>query len=604
MAIDHVRRQATLAEIDAWESLPAMALESLARGGDAPFLWDKPDRGGEFVSHSFAEIRRDVIALAHGLIGLGLKPGERVVLVSENRPEWLVADIAILLAGGITVPAYVTNTEADHTHVLEDSDAVGVIVTKGQIGACALNAASKRSDIRFLISLDREDSSARGHALGDLLDANRNHTDAPETLAAIKRDDLATLIYTSGTGGAPKGVMLSHRALFANAKSAADLIYELDGVSDLRDEVFLSFLPLSHAYERTAGHFFPLAVGSQVYYAESTEKLAKNLTEAKPTIMTAVPRLYESLHARITQGLKKESDLKQKLFSRAVTLGIKRIETGGLSMMERIEDATLDSLVRAKVRERFGGRLKALVSGGAPLNHDIGLFFSSLGLCLLQGYGQTEAGPVVSCNRPDSINLKTVGPALIDVEIKIADDGEILVRGPLLMEGYWKRADDSAEALQNGWLHTGDVGAFDSENRLMITDRKKDLIVNAGGDNIAPQRVEGILALEEEIEQAMVFGDKRPNLVALIVPGEDFCRTWAADHGVDQAGLLQDAAFRSDVQAAVDRANEKMSRIERVRRWAFADEAFTTDNGLMTATMKIRRKFITAHYLERLEALY
>ena len=398
--------------------------------------------------------------------------------------------------------------------------------------------------------------------------------------------------------------MLSHRALFANAKSAADLIYELDGVSDLRDEVFLSFLPLSHAYERTAGHFFPLAVGAQVYYAESTDKLAKNLTEARPTIMTAVPRLYESLHARITQSLKKESDLKRKLFNRAVALGVKRIETGSLSMMERIEDATLDSLVRSKVRERFGGRLKALVSGGAPLNYDIGMFFSSLGLCLLQGYGQTEAGPVVTCNRPASINLNTVGPALIDVELKIADDGEILVRGPLLMEGYWKRADDTAEALKDGWLHTGDVGAFDAEGRLMITDRKKDLIVNAGGDNIAPQRVEGILALEEEIEQAMVFGDKRPNLVALIVPGEEFCRAWAASHGVDQASLLQDAAFRSDVQAAVDRANKKMSRIERVRRWAFADEAFTTDNGLMTATMKIRRKFITAHYLDRLEALY
>lgn len=604
MAIEHARRQATLAEIDGWENLPAMALDTLARGGDAPFLWDKPECGGEFISHSFAEIRKDVIALSHALIGLGLKPGERVVLVSENRSEWLIADIAILLAGGITVPAYVTNTEADHSHVLKDSNAIGVIVTKGQVGACALNAAAERPDILFSISLDRVDSSARVHAYSDLLEANRENMDLPDTLAAIKRDDLATLIYTSGTGGAPKGVMLSHRALLANAKSAADLIYELDGVSDLRDEVFLSFLPLSHAYERTAGHFFPLAVGSQVYYAESTDKLAKNLTEARPTIMTAVPRLYESLHARIIQGLKKESDLKRKLFNRAVALGVKRIETGGLSMMERIEDSTLDSLVRSKVRERFGGRLKALVSGGAPLNYDIGMFFSSLGLCLLQGYGQTEAGPVVTCNRPASINLNTVGPALIDVEIKIADDGEILVRGPLLMEGYWQRADDTAEALKDGWLHTGDVGAFDAENCLMITDRKKDLIVNAGGDNIAPQRVEGILALEEEIEQAMVFGDKRPNLVALIVPGEEFCRAWASSHGVDQSSLLQDAAFRSDLQAAVDRANERMSRIERVRRWTFANEAFTTDNGLMTATMKIRRKYITAHYLDRLEALY
>lgn len=601
MALSAADKAAALARYDHWQSLPAMALEMLAEGGDAPFLWRKDKGADAYVSMSHSEVRKKIITLAHGLIALGLKPGDRVLLASENRPEWLIADVAIMAAGGVTAPAYTTNSEADHAHLMTDSGAVGAVVSGGKVAETAL-AAAKSAGARFTVSLD--DDAGADQSFNALVASHGDQTEPPATLADIGRDDLSSLIYTSGTGGAPKGVMLSHKAIFTNCKSALDLVFDLEDIDDPREEAFLSFLPLSHAYERTCGQFFPLSAGCQVYYAESIDRLAKNLTEARPTIMTAVPRLYESLHSRIVQGLKKESSLKQRFFQRAVELGAKKIETGGLGLFESVENGVLDKLVRTKVQERFGGRLKALISGGAPLNYDIGMFFAALGLRLLQGYGQTEAAPVVACNRPDSIDLSTVGPRLLGVDIKLAEDGEILVAGDLLMDGYWGRPEETAETIRDGWLYTGDVGEFDSAGRLKITDRKKDLIVNAGGDNISPQRVEGILAVEEEIEQAMVYGDKRPHLAALISPNEDFAKAWAAENGADPAALQDNEDFRAAIRAAIDRANEGLSSIERIRRFMLADAPFTTENGLLTPTMKIRRRYIMEQYGDRLDALY
>mgnify|MGYP002628615214 CR=1 FL=1 len=599
MALPLSERETLLARYDVWPSLPAMALEMLEAGGDRPLLWHKPTRAGDYAPISHAEIRRQIVALAHKLIALGLKPGERVLLASENRPEWLVADVAVMLAGGVTVPAYTTNSVADHAHVLSDSGAVGAIVSGGKVAAPALKAA-QAANVRFTLGFDSDsgaDISFEEAVAGDA-------TAPPSTLDALTRNDLSSLIYTSGTGGAPKGVMLSHRAIFTNCKSAMDLVFDLQEVDDPKQEAFLSFLPLSHAYERTAGQFFPLSAGCQIYYAEGIDRLAKNLTEARPTIMTAVPRLYESLYARILQGLKKEADYKQRMFHRALALGRKRIESGSLGLFETIENATLDLLVRSKVRDRFGGRLKALISGGAPLNYEVGIFFSALGLRVLQGYGQTEAAPVISCNRPGIVDLRTVGPKLLGVEIKLAEDGEILVRGDMLMDGYWGQPEDTAGTIVDGWLHTGDVGVFDAQDRLMITDRKKDLIVNAGGDNVAPQKVEGVLALSEAIEHAMVYGDRQPHLVALINPDPAFAEAWARDHGVEVEALRDNAEFRAVLQKAVDEANAKLATYERVRRFAIADERFTTANGQLTPTMKIRRRFIIEAYKDRLEALY
>jgi long-chain acyl-CoA synthetase len=362
----------------------------------------------------------------------------------------------------------------------------------------------------------------------------------------------------------------------------------------LGDEVFLSFLPLSHSYEHTAGQFFPVSIGAQIYYAERIETLGADMIEARPTLMTAVPRLYESLHQRITRGLAREGGLKERLFTLALALGVRTYEgRDPLSPWEKVVNGVLDVLVRRKLRARFGGRLKALISGGAPLNYQIGLFFTALGLRLLQGYGQTESAPVISCNPAGDNRIATVGPALKGVTVKIADDGEILVQGELVMQGYWDDAKATAEAIQDGWLYTGDIGEMDEDGYIRITDRKKDIIVNSGGDNISPQRIEGLLTLEPEIAQAMVYGDKRPHLVALIVPEEELA---AVPRGMGNV--------RRAVARAMDCVNEKLGLVEQVRHFVLADESFTVENGLMTPTMKIRRHKIHEIYGAALEALY
>jgi long-chain acyl-CoA synthetase len=371
--------------------------------------------------------------------------------------------------------------------------------------------------------------------------------------------------------------------------------------------VFLSFLPLSHAYEHTGGVFFPMALGAQVYYSQGVDHLGRELTQVRPTIMTAVPRLYEALLQRISREMSRQGNFRQRLFDKAVELGRKRYEQGGrLGPVEAIMNRGLDRLVRAKVQARFGGRLKGLVSGGAPLNVDVGLFFHALGIGIYQGYGQTENSPVATVNRPGKVKMHTVGPPLKNTEVRIAEDGEILIKGELVMKGYWNDPEATANALRDGWLHTGDIGRMDEDGYLIITDRKKDIIVNSGGDNIAPAWIEGLLGLEPEIGQTMVYGDRRPYLVALIVPDPEFTRSWAQRHGKpnDLSVLGEDPDFRKAIAAGVDRVNRNLSQIERVRRFAVADEPFTIENEQLTPTMKIRRHAILTRYRDRLNALY
>jgi long-chain acyl-CoA synthetase len=400
--------------------------------------------------------------------------------------------------------------------------------------------------------------------------------------------------------------MLSHGAILCNCMGAEDVISCLPNYTE-SGEVFLSFLPLSHSYEHMAGQFFPMSIGAEIYYAESLEKLVANIAEVRPTIMTAVPRLYEMIHGRIQRGLESQSDLKRKLFHKAVELGRKKYEhPGTLTLGEKLLDMLLDRLVRVKVAQRFGGRLKAFVSGGAPLNYDVGVFFVSLGVRLLQGYGQTESAPVIAVNRCESNKIETVGPPMKEVEVRIAEDGEILARGELLMNGYWNNPRATAETIVDGWLHTGDIGVFDDGGYLMITDRKKDIIVNSGGDNISPQRVEGMLTVEPEIGQAMVYGDRRPHLVALIVPYEDFVLAWGKDHegAADIESLVTDKDFIKAIDDAVRRVSAKLTAPERVRRFVLVAEGFTIDNEMLTPSLKIRRHVIKEKYGEALDTLY
>jgi long-chain acyl-CoA synthetase len=581
-------------QLEHFPNLVTMFLTRAREKRDRPFLWKKVE--GNWQSITYAEAARQVAALADSLKRMGLKPGDRVMLVSENRPEWLIADLGIMAAGCITVPTYTTNTTRDHQHILANSEASAVIVSTQKLARALVPAVLFASDCKHIISIDeiitgQSPDVATFHHWKDLIAGGSDIGALEQRMAEVKRVDLACIIYTSGTGGAPRGVMQHHGMILQNVEGCIDIIANDFGWDD---EIFLSFLPASHAYEHSGGQHFPIALGGQIYYAESLEKLAANIEEVRPTIMVVVPRLFEMLRARIIKQVDKDGGLPAYLMNRAMTIEGRRY-AGKPVPWDRPMDGILSLTLRRKVRRKFGGRMKAMVSGGAPLNPDVGLFFQAMGLPMLQGYGQTESGPVISCNRPSAgIRMDTVGPPLLNTDVRIATDGEIMVRGEGVMKGYWRNPDESARVLQDGWLATGDVGHLDDQGRIVITDRKKDLIVNDKGDNVSPQRVEGMLTLQPEILQAMVYGDRQPHLVALLVPDPEEMKRFEGD----EAGMAK------ALSKAVDRVNAELSVIEKVRRFILADEPFSVENDQLTPSMKIRRHIIRKVYGERLDALY
>ncbi|GGB18607.1 AMP-dependent synthetase [Sphingomonas metalli] len=590
--------------LEHFPNLVTMFFTRAREKGDAPFLWAKRD--GAWQATSWAEAARQVASLAAGLRAVGMKRGDRVMLVSENRPEWCISDLAIMAAGCVTVPTYVTNTERDHLHILENSGACGIIVSSAKLAKVLMPAVLHSNQGQTVIGIDEMRAPTAGldfHRWQDLID---RHPTPPETIAAeanFRREDLACIIYTSGTGGAPRGVMQHHGAILHNVNGCCTVISEDFGWDD---EVFLSFLPLSHAYEHTGGQHFPIGLGGQIYYAEGLEKLAANIEEVRPTIMVVVPRLFEVLRTRISKTIDKQGGLAATLMAQALRVGARHYD-GNLRLIDRPAQLLVNTLFKPKIGRKFGGRLKAMVSGGAPLNPEIGIFFQSLGLTFLQGYGQTEAAPVISCNRPSAgLKMDTVGPPLANTEVRIADDGEILVRGELVMHGYWRNEAETARVLKDGWLHTGDIGEIDPAGRIRITDRKKDLIINDKGDNVAPQKIEGMLTLQPEIGQAMLFGDRKPYMVALLVPDADWTQEWCARGGgrCDFARLAENADYRAALMAAVERVNRDLSVTERIRRFILADEPFAIENEQLTPSLKIRRHVIRGVYGERLDALY
>jgi long-chain acyl-CoA synthetase len=593
-------------EFETFPNLVTMFFTRAREQSAQPFLWHKAPTG--WASQSWGEVAAKVAAMAAALKKLGLVPGDRVMLVSENRPEWCIADLAIMAAGCVTVPTYTTNTERDHAHIVENSGARAVIVSTAKLARNVLPAVMRSTAARIVIGIEDIRVGQSGdvaiHDFGKLI-ANETPDIAAISAGAMamKRDDLACIIYTSGTGGAPRGVRQHHGAILHNVAGCIDVIATDFGWDN---EVFLSFLPLSHAYEHSAGQFFPIGLGGQIYYAEGLEKLASNMEETRPTLMVVVPRLFEVLRARMIKTVEKEGKLAQGLLKRALALGAKDL-SGGISLWDKPMNLFINKTLRPKVQAKFGGRIKALVSGGAPLNPDIGIFFHGLGLTLLQGYGQTESAPIISCNRLNPpLKMETVGPPLKGVEVKIAEDGEILVRGELVMHGYWRNEAETARVLIDGWLHTGDIGHIDKAGRIVITDRKKDLIVNDKGDNVAPQKIEGMLTLQPEIIQAMVIGDKRPHLVGLVVPDPEWLTDWAIanDEKPDFKELCDNPAVQRAVMAAVDRVNKDVSTTEKVRRAILTDQAFTIENEQLTPSLKIRRYKIKEVYGERLDALY
>ena len=574
-------------------NLAGAFFENAAMLGAKPLLFHKSK--GKWTGKNWDEVADSVRRLAGALVAAGIKPRDRVLISAENRPEWAIADLAVMSIGAIVVPAYTTNTEDDHVYIMEHSGALIAITSGGFLASRVARAASRVQHMRMLITMDPDtklpDLGGRTvQRWQDLLAKTEPLADIDSRIAAQNSDDTCCFVYTSGTGGRPKGVMLTHRSIQACINASIEILSE-GGVEE--NQRFLSLLPLSHSYEHTAGMHLPIQTKSEVWYCESAEQIGANLQEVSPSLMTAVPRLYDVLHERIMRSIRTKGGFSETLFMETIRLGRKRLEGRTLLPHEFFLDLLLEKLIRQKIQARLGGKLKYFISGGAALNPEIGSFFMALGVKLLQGYGQTEASPVISANRPGKIKIETVGPPVAGVEVRFADDGEILVRGDLLMKGYWRDDHSTAATIRDGWLYTGDIGSCDDDGYITITGRKKEIIVNSGGENIVPSRVEALLTIEPEIEQALVDGDRRPWLAAVIVPSAEA-----------RAAAASDEALKLLIAETVERANSRLSQIERVRRFIIADEGFTTENSQLTATLKVRRHVVRAQYQDRLAALY
>ena len=506
---------------------------------------------------------------------------ERVLLVSENRPEWMSADIAIMSNQLIAVPNYITYTSRDFEHILNDSKPKGLIVSNKNLLDTVLIASKKINfELQFIICFDRfENSTIPNLSFYD--DLIEDSSIEPDKYLSIQRKDPASIIYTSGTQGLPKGVVLSHGGILSNCEGAYELLQTLKGP----DLTFLTWLPLSHSYEHVV-QFVTLMMEAKVFYNKSIETLLPTIKVAKPHIMTAVPRFYNNLFAKMQINLKNQSQFKQNLFNQAILLGTKKLHQQKLSISEKIFDFLLDKLVRKKVLNNFGGRLKAFVSGGGPLDSRVGEALNALGLKTLQGYGLTETSPVVSCNPLHKVKVETVGPIFPGVEVKLAEDGEILVQGENLMLGYWNNPEATKKTIIDGWLHTGDIGEFDEEGYLKITDRKKDIIVSLGGDNIAPSKLENLLTLSSDIEQACVFGEQKNYIAALIILSAD------------------SKATKEQIDLYIEKMNVDLSQPEKIKRYHIIDEPFTIENNLMTPTMKVRRHEVEKKYSEVINGMF
>ena len=542
----------------------------------------------KFEIYNWSETRSYTLKLAKYLSDKNVNKGDRVLIVSENRPEWLIADLAILFNGAIAVPNYTTYTINDFAFTINDCKPVGLIVSNDQLLNKILEACKKINyKFNFIIYLN-ENKLEEAQNIINFSDIKKKEINEELALSFFKeknkdllRVDPACIIYTSGTQGTPKGVILSHGGILKNCEGALEF---LDFIKNSRS-TFLTWLPLSHSYEHTV-QFVQLTLGAKIFYSESLDKLMNNLKIAKPTIMTAVPRFYTNLVNKIKINLQNQSNLKKIIFQKTLQLGEKKVLGVQMSFFEKIVNFILDLIVRKKIKNQFGGKIKAFISGGGPLDYNVGLFLNSLGLPTLQGYGLTEASPVVSCNPINKIKIDTVGKIFKDVSVNIASDGEILVKGENLMLGYWNNKTETEKIIKNGWLYTGDIGEIDNEGYLKITDRKKDIIVNAGGDNIAPSKIENLLANYPEIIQSYIYGDKKNYLVALIVVSKE----------------LEDR--KNKIKVIIDKVNQELSIIEKIKKFIIIDDPFTIENQMLTPTMKIRRHQIKKVFGEQLEKLY
>ena len=576
---------------------------SVEQRGEKPALLVKREK--QYRPITYTELGRRVYAFARALHELGVRKGDRVSILSENCPEWAITDWATLCLGAITVPIYPTLTAPQVQEILRDSEPKVLVVSDKKQLRKACEAVEGTGLNPQMICIE-PDSGSETPSFEQMLNQPGALTES-ELRAMVESsqpDDIITFIYTSGTTGEPKGAMLTHRNLISNIEAVLQMI-------DCRpDDLFLSFLPLSHVFERMGGHFLPVYAGLTIAYAESLFTLANDIVEVKPTLMLGVPRFYASVMDRILASARQMPPLRQKLFYRTLEVGkvySRCIREGRpVPLGVRLQHAVLDKLVAAKIRERVGGRLRFFVSGGAALPKEVAEFFHAFGILILEGYGLTETSPVLTVNPPSAPRFGSVGKPIPGVEITIAEDGEILARGPNIMLGYYKKPEATAAAIDpDGWFHTGDVGYMDADGYLYITDRKKDIIVLANGKNVAPQPIENLLKQSELVQEAVVYGDGMSAPVALIVPNMDTLRAFAKQEGIEADGdaLLNHDAVQKRFRQELERVNRELADFQRVKSFRLISKPFSIETGELTPTLKVKRRVVAEKYAHLLQEM-
>ncbi len=554
--------------------------------------------GKSWKSISWNKSSEFVQNIALGLHEIGVKKSDKITLIAENSYKWCIVDLSIMSLGAITVPGYITSNEEEIFYLLSHSDSSFVFVNSTLLPVI-LKILPKLKKIKYVINIDdnsKDDlkQNPQLYNYNQLLEMGNKsnlHDKFLETFVnKINQDDVVSLIYTSGTSSNPKAVMLTNKSTISNLLGAYELVKDID----IKEHRFLSIIPLSHAYEHTAGFLLPVYIGAEIYFNDNRDKIVNDLQSVRPTLMIAVPRLYEVLFKKINNQLLTQNKLAQKLFFKTIELGTKDFQCSKLTFFEKITNNLLDLIIRKKIKKKFGGQLQAFISGGAALNNQVGLFFQSLGINILQGYGQTECSPLISCNPMNSIKIDTVGPVIKGLEVKISEQKEILVKGNSVMKGYWKDQKSTNKVIVNGWLHTGDLGELDKDNYIKITGRINEMIVSSGGDNIAPVPIENLLLAYDEIEQVMVYGHNRPFLTAIIVPNENLINDVSKN-------IVKDYSI---FQAIVNKVNKQLSQSKKIRKFLLTDKSFNIENNELTPTLKIKRRIVSANYAEQLDKLY
>ncbi len=553
-------------------------------------------KNGEWSHISWNEASNLVQDLSLGLHEIGVRKNDKISIIAENSYKWCVVDLAIISLGAITVPGYTTSNEDEIFYLLSHSEA-SVVFLNSKLLSTIENILPKLDKIKHIVCIDEVKSTKLNktinsfdNLIGKGSKSLSKSSFKEDTLHKVKEDDVVSIIYTSGTSSKPKGVMLTHKSIISNILGANELVKELE----VKDHKFLSIIPLSHAYEHTAGFYLPILIGAEIFFNENRDQIVNDLLSVKPSLMTAVPRLYEVLHKKINNQLSNQSKITQKLFSKTIELGTKKFEKHELLFIEKLLDFALDKLVRKKIQKKFGGNLKAFISGGAALNEQVGLFFQSLGINILQGYGQTECSPLISCNPIHNIKINSVGLVIKGIDIKLSKHNEILVKGNSLMKGYWKDKKNTNNTIIDGWLHTGDLGSIDEDGYLYISGRINEMIVNSGGENIAPVPIENLLMSYDEIEQALVCGHNRPFLISVLIPNETLLK----------ANKININKMKTDFQNIINNVNKQLSQNKKIRKFILSDKLFSIENSQLTPTLKMKRHVIEAFYKNEIESLY